>query len=179
MSASFVNKLVVDRDAGYSTQQYNVYILRYDGNMLAQKNLTKLIEIVYKNFEEISDNPTLNHTRLEIARLLSSPKGTCIFAVIKGQIVAYLIAEITVIDNLRQLMHIAYLFTTPVRRGNGISTSMLNFIQLCAQQQNISTLSLSFDTYNKTLEKFYINNHFVYDSNLRSYQRYDMMVKYI
>lgn len=179
MSASFVNKLVVDRDAGYSQKRRSVHVLRYVGDELAQRNLTKFVEVVYRNFEELADTPSLNHTRREIARLLTSPKGICIIAIIDGQMVGYLIAEVTVVENLRQLMHIAYLFTSPVYRGKGIATYMLNLIQVYAQQQNINTLSLTFDTYNKPLEKFYLNNHFVYDSNLRSYQRYDMLVKYI
>ena len=179
MSGSFVNKLVVDRDAGYSKERKTVHVLRYDGNVLAQRNLTKFIEVIYRNFEHLANTSTLNHNRQEIERLLTSPKGICIIAVVGGQIIGYLIAEITVIENLKQLMHISYLFTSPVYRGKGIATYMLNRIQVYAQQNNINTLSLTFDTYKKSLEKFYLNNHFVYDSNLRSYQRYDMMVKYI
>lgn len=179
MSTGFVNKLVVDRDAGYSQERKTVHMLRYVGDVLARRNLTKFIEIVYRNFEELDDISELKHTRREIARLLTSPKGVCIIAVIQGQIVGYLIAEVTVIENLKQLMHIAYLFTSPVHRGKGIATYMLNIVQIHAQQLNIATLSLTFDTYDKPLEKFYLNNYFVYDSNLRSYQRHDMLVKYI
>lgn len=179
MSGSFVNKLVVDRDAGYSKKQRTVHVVRYVGDKLAQRNLTKFIQVVYRNFEHLANTSSLNHTRQEIARLLTSPKGICVIAIVGGQMIGYLIAEITVIENLRQLMHIAYLFTSPVYRGKGIATYMLNRIQVYAQEQNISTLSLTFDTYNKPLEKFYLNNRFVYDSDLRSYQRYDMLVKYI
>lgn len=179
MTGIFVNKLVVDRDAAYSTKRRTVHILRYVGDELAKRNLTKIIEIVHYNFEELADVPELKHNRREIGRLLTSPMGICVIAIINGRIVGYLIAELTIVDNLRQLMHIAYLFTSPVYRSKGIATYMLNFIQSCAQKLNVNTLSLTFDTYDTGLEKFYTNNHFVYDSNLRSYQRYDMMVKYI
>jgi GNAT superfamily N-acetyltransferase len=179
MAGNFVNKLTVDRDNGLSTKPKTVYILRYVGDELAKRNLKKIVEVIYKNFEELETTMSLNHNRREIARLLTSPKGICIIATIGRQMVGYLIAELTVVENLRQLMHIAYLFTSPVYRGKGVATYMLNKIQTYAQQQNITVLSLTFDTYNKPLERFYLNNNFFYDSNLRSYQRHDMLVKYI
>ena len=179
MTGSLVNKLTVDRDMGYSKEPRLVYLLRYTGIDLGQRNMKKFTEIIYKNFEEINDITSLKHNRSEILRLLTSPKSIIIIATINRQIVAYLIAEITIIENLRQIMHISYLFTSPVYRSKGIATYLLNLIQIYAQEQNINTLSLTFDTYNKSLEKFYLNNYFVYDSNLRSYQRYDMLLKYI
>ena len=179
MTGIFVNKLVVDRDAGYSKERRTIHILRYVGDQLARRNLYKFVDIIHYNFEALANVPELKHDQNEIARLLTSPKGICIIATLNGQIIAYLLAEVTVVENLKQLMHIYYLFTSPVYRGKGIATYMLNFIQVCAQQLNINTLSLTFDTYDKALERFYTNNNFTYDSNLRSYQRYDMLVKYI
>lgn len=176
---TFVNKLVVDRANGFSQERRTIHVLRYTGDELASRNLFKIVETVYQNFEELANTAKLNHTRREVTRLLTSPKGTCIIATLNGQIIGYLIAEITVVENLKQLMHIYYLFTTPVYRSKGIATYMLNMLQTCAQQLNINTMSLTFDTYDKPLEKFYTNNYFTYDSNLRSYQRYDMLVKYI
>jgi len=60
-----------------------------------------------------------------------------------------------------------------------MATYMLNMIQQYAQDQNIDTLSLTFDTYNQGLTKFYFDQFFEFDPNLRSYQRYDMLVKYV
>jgi len=179
MGGRFVNKLVVDRDDGFSPERKAIHMLRYTGDVLVNRNMRKMMDVIYRNFEELGDSTELNHTRREIARLLTSPKAIIIIATYKDQIIGYLIAESTMVENLKQLMHIYYLYTSPVYRSRGIATYMLNLIQTYAQELNISTLSLTFDTYNKKLEKFYVNNYFVYDSNLRSYQRYDMMVKYV
>src|SRR5438105_4050185 len=121
MSTSFVNKLTVDRDDAFSQEPKTVHVLVYNGNQLAHRNMRKFMEVVYRNFEELADVNVHNHTRREIARLLTSPKSTIIIATINGQIVAYLIAEITVVENLRQLMHIVYLYTSPVYRAKGIA----------------------------------------------------------
>ena len=76
-----------------------------------------------------------------------------------GVIVGYLIAEET-IYNMRKLMHIYYLYTASIHRGHGIATKLLNLIQEYALEYRINTLSLTYDTYNKSLTKFYLNNYF-------------------
>jgi hypothetical protein len=105
MTGNMVNKLTVDRDAGFSNERRTVHMLRYTGDQLAQRNLYKIVDVVYKNFEELADISELKHTGHEIARLLTSPKSTIIFGVYRGQIISYLIAEITVVEDLKQLMH--------------------------------------------------------------------------
>jgi len=175
----FINKHVVDKARATSPKRLTVQFSRYTGSQLAKRNLEKFVEAVYKNFDNLADEPTLNHTEREIGRLLTSPKSIIIIGTIDGVIECYLIAEVTVVENLRQLMHIYYIYTAPVSRGKGFSTHTLNLIQKYAKELNISALSLTFDTYNKELERFYVNNYFIYDENLRSYQRQDMMVKYI
>lgn len=179
MSGTFVNKTTVDRDQYRTPARETVHFLRYTGNDLYVRDMRKLVEVIYRNFEELADSPELKHNYGEIAKLITSPKSIIILGTIDKVIVSYLIAEITVVENLRQLMHIYYIYTSPMYRSKGIATYMLNLIQRYAEELNISALSLTYDTYDKNLEKFYLNNYFIYDENLRSYQQYDMLVKYI
>lgn len=177
--AQFINKRVVDKARATSPKRLTLQVNRYTGSELGKRDLYKFVQAVYKNFDNLADEPALNHTEREVGRLLTSPKSIVIIGTIDHVIECYLIAEVTVVENLRQLMHIYYIYTAPVSRGKGFSTYTLNLIQKYAKELNISALSLTFDTYNKELERFYTNNYFVYDENLRSFQRYDMMVKYI
>jgi RimJ/RimL family protein N-acetyltransferase len=182
MTGIFVNKLVVDKDDAYETIQTRnkvrkpINVLRYTGDELASKDIRKFIEIIYRNFEEANQWSELNHNRTEITRLLTSPDSIIIIAMLYKRIVGYLIAE-EIVVNQKKIMHIYYIFTTPVRRRSGIATYMLNLIQKYTTDNDIHAVSLTFDTYNKKLEKFYYSNHFRYDSELRSYQRHDMLVK--
>jgi len=169
----------VNRNKTYSNVGKTVCCLRYTGNNLANRDMSKLIDVVYGNFESLDERPELNHTRLEIDRLLSSPKSIIIIGTINKVIVSYLLAEITSTEDLRQLMHIYYIYTAPAYRGKGIASYMLNLIEKYTQELNITLLSLTFDTYDKKLERFYLNNDFMYDPNMRSYQQHDMMIKYI
>ena len=154
-------------------------VIRYTGNDLNSRNISKFANIIFDNFKEIEDDEELNHNIREITRILISPKSITILCIYNKQIIGYLIAEITVVDDLKQLMHIMYIYTSPIHRSKGIATYLLNIIEKYAKELNINTLSLTYDTYNKNLEKFYFNNNFTYDSNLRSYKRHDMLVKYI
>lgn len=155
-----------------------VHILTYTGNQLARRNVSKLVTSVFKNFNTLEFVSSLKHNKREIARLLTSPLTVILLAIKNKTIIGYLIAETTIYEN-RTLLHIHYLYTVSVHRKKGLASYMLNMIQQYAQEQNIPTLSLTFDTYNQGLTKFYFDQYFEYDPNLRSYQRYDMLVKYV
>lgn len=174
-----LNRYILEKEKAVSTQRRKVNLLRYTGPQLARRDMRKFIQVVYQNFIDLAEDPQLGHTKEELKDLVTSPQSIIIIGTIDGVIVCYLIAKITVVENLKQLMHIYYIFTAPAYRGRGLATVMLILIQKYSKEMNINTLSLTFDTYNKTLERFYMNNHFVYDSNLRSYKRHDMLVKYI
>jgi len=179
MAGNFVNKTTVDREKLRTNEERTVNFLRYTGDDLVRRDMRKLIEVVYRNFEELNTSPELNHTRNEIARVITSPTSITIIGSINGIISCYLIAGLTQLDDLKTLMHIHYIYTSPMYRGNGLATYMLNLIEKYSIAMGIGYLSLTFDTYDKKLEEFYMNNGFMYDSNLRSYQRHDMLVKYL
>lgn len=176
------NKLMADRDKFIQnrTEGATINFLVYTGDVLAKRDLRKLIEVIYRNFEELGDIRGLKHNRFEIADVLTSKGSVTIIGVMNGVIVCYLIAKPTVYpDSRRELFHIYYLFTSPAHRGNGAGTYMLNMIHKIALENDIYTLSLTYDTYNKTLTKYYLQNGFEYDDEIRSYKRYDMLVKYL
>lgn len=180
MSGRSVNKLTADIDNFMeSRKSQTISILRYTGNDLAKRDMRKFTEIIYKNFEQIANNPKLQHNREEITRLLTSSKSIILIATNNNVVISYLIAEITQIPDLSNVMHIYYVYTSPTYRSKGVATKMLNLIQNYTEEIGINILSLTFDTYDKMLERFYLNNNFVYDKNLRSYLRYDMLVKNI
>jgi GNAT superfamily N-acetyltransferase len=178
MTGIFVNKLVVDRDDAYSKKPRTVHFLRYTGDQLAHRDMRKFTDIIYRNFEELENVEGIEHNRIEIAKLMTSSQSIIIIGTLNGTIISYCLAEVTIYGQ-RKLMHIYYIYTTPVHRGHGIASYMLNLIHRYAVEAMISTLSLTFDTYNKMLTKFYFDNNFEYDSELRSYQRYDMLVKHL
>ena len=179
---TFINKEIADRDkiikANDSTIK-TVNLLVYTGNVLRSRDLRKFIEIIYRNFEDIAITPELSHNRRTIDEVMKSPTSITLIAEIDKIIIGYLLANIVNIDNNRKYMHIQYLYTSSYYRGNGIATKLLNTIHQYASITGLDRLSLTFDTYDKNLEKYYLSNGFVYDNELRSYKRHDMMIKFI
>ena len=161
-----------------SETQEIVHVITYTGKELAQHNIFKLVDAVFKNFNNPKYNDKLNHNPKEIARLLTSSRTIILFAILNGKIIAYLIAEI-ITQNEQKMMHIYYLYTARIHRGKGLASYLLNIIENRTNDLKINTLSLTFDTHNKSLKHFYLNQYFEFDPRFRSNQRYDMLFKSI
>ena len=159
-------------------QNKTIMFLRYDGKQLKFRYLYSFIDIIYKNFEYLDGNNKLIHTRESIESVLLSESSIIIIAILENSIIGYLIADIINFKSYK-LMHIYYLYTVPAYRGIGIATYMLNLIQKYTIEFNVYILSLSCDTYDKSLVKFYMDNYFDYDVRFRSFERYDTFIKNI
>lgn len=178
MSGIFVNRGLTKIDERNDTSNKEIPVLWYTGSNMQNRDIRKFVEVIYRNFEEIEPKRELNHNRTEITRILTSPTSLTLVATYKKSIVSYIIADLVEFNN-RLLMHIYYLFTAPGYRNKGVATFLLNQIQDYADIYNCKALSLTYDTYNHQLTKFYLSNGFNYDPEIRSDQRHDMLVKYI
>lgn len=178
MGGEFVNRGVTIIDERNSNQDKDIRVLWYTGENLQKKDIRKFVEVIYRNFEEIAKVKKLNHNRTQIKKYITSDTALIIIATYNNEIISYGIADLVLYNN-RKLMHIYYLFTSPAYRNKGVATYLINQIQEYASEYKCSALSLTFDTYNKQLSKYYETNGFTFDPDLRSKQRYDMIVKYI
>lgn len=178
MSGIFVNRGMTIIDERNDTSAKDIHVFWYTGSNMQNRDIRKYVEVIYRNFENIEPVRELNHNRTEIKRIITSPTAIIIIATLNGSIISYIIADL-VEFNRRMLMHIYYLFTSPAHRDKGVATFLLNQVQEYADVYNCNALSLTFDTYNHVLGKFYISNGFAFDSELGSGQRYDMLIKYI
>jgi len=168
------------QDMLYRSNEVSSHIIFYKltGRELLEIDVRKFVTVCYKNFDSLDEVTGADHSQQSIYHRLKSPNSILILAVNGKSIVGYLIAQ-PIEHNLRKLMHIYYLYTSSLFRGKGIATYMLNIIQRHSHNMGINTLSLTYDTYDKKLTRFYLNNNFSYDEELRSLQRYDMLVKYV
>lgn len=178
MAGTFVNRGVTKIDERNRPKDREIQIKWFSGSNLKNKDMRKMVEVIYTNFEHLSKYSELTHTREEIMRVLTSKTSMLLVATYKGSIVSYLLADL-VGFNKRLFMHIYYLFTSPSYRSNGVATFLINSIQSYADVYDASALSLTYDTYNLKLRRYYMSNGFRMDSELRSGKRFDMMVKLI
>lgn len=178
MSGIFVNRGMTKIDERNDPSRKEIKVLWYTGSNMQNRDIRKFVEVIYRNFEQLEPIRELNHNRTEIKRVLTSPTSLILVALLEESIVSYIIGDLVLLNN-RLLFHIYYLFTSPGYRSRGIATFLLNQVQDYADVFGCTALSLTYDTYDKKLTKFYISNGFNYDPELRSEQRYDMLVKYI
>ena len=153
-----------------------VRFLRYRGHELAKKNLVKLATNIFRHFLHLENVKGLDHSLETVYDRLVSDQAITILAVNNGSIIGYLVADQT-LYNMENLMHIYYLYVIPSFRNKGVATFMLECITDYALEQGINALSLTYDTNDKNLTRFYNNNKFYFDDGIRSYQRYDMLVR--
>jgi GNAT superfamily N-acetyltransferase len=178
MSGIFVNRGLTKIDERNDPSNKEIQILWYTGSNMQGKDIRKFVEVIYRNFEELEPKRELNHNRTEIKRIITSPTALILIAIYNKAIVSYIMADLVEYNN-RLLMHIYYLFTAPGYRNKGVATFLINQVQEYADVYNCKALSLTFDTYNHPLTKFYMSNGFNYDPELKSNRRHDMLVKYI
>jgi ribosomal protein S18 acetylase RimI-like enzyme len=156
----------------------NIEMLRFTGSEIKNIDIRKFVEVIYRNFYELSIVRGSSHSKETIHERLNSRDTLIILAMNRGHIIGYLIAQKTPHQQY-VLMHIYYIYTSPIFRNKGVATQMLNLIHKYSKELGYRIMSLTFDTYDMKLTKFYLDNNFTYDKNLRSYQRFDMLVKYI
>lgn len=182
MSGSFVNRGMMKIFEQNDTSSKTIKVYWYTGSNMQNRDIRKFVEIIYRNFEEFEPTRELNHNRTEIKRILTSPTSLTLVAVYSNgsniSIVSYLIADLFISNN-RRMMHIYYLFTSPAYRDKGVATYLLNQVHEYADVFNCKALSLTYDTFNHKLAKFYFANGFNYDSELMTGQRFDSLIKYI
>ena len=178
MGGQFVNRGLTKIDERNDPTRREIEVLWYTGSNMQNRDIRKFVEVIYRNFEEIATVTELNHNRKEIKKVLTSPTCLILIATFGGSIISYLIADLVVYNN-RLLMHIYYIFTALGYRNKGVATFLLNQTQDYADTYDCSALSLTYDTFNHDLAKYYISNGFTYDPELKTGQRYDALVKFI
>lgn len=178
MSGQFVNRGLTKIEERNDPRNREVGVLWYTGGNMQNRDIRKFVEVIYRNFEDLGEVNILNHNRKEIKKVLTSPTALILAAILDNTMIGYLVADLVVYNN-RTLMHIYYLYTGPAYRSKGVATFLLNQVQDYADVYDCSALSLTHDTYQHKLTKFYLSNGFTYDPSLRSRMRYDMMVKFI
>lgn len=159
----------------------DIIFTTYTGNDLTNKQKYKISDNIFFIFRKLRENPELQHTREEIYNNLSNNNSILIVAVIRinnnYQIVGLLLA--TPVQEIPNLLHIYYIYTAADFRNVGIATKLLEQLYGMGKRNKYTKISLTYDTYDNKLTKFYFRNQFYFDPTLRSYKRYDMLVRAI
>lgn len=145
--------------------------LRY----INRQNLNGFINTVYNNFIELAKYPELKHTPEELGRLMTSDNLVMYTITYNKMMIGYLIAEKMQLDDGRDVLFIAYLYVAKKYRSEGLGTVMLDKANGFAKANNLNALMLVCDTDDQKVMNFYFTKGFMYDLNLRRYNKYDVL----
>jgi ribosomal protein S18 acetylase RimI-like enzyme len=160
-----------------STTQQALVIKEYAGGF---KETTKYFTAtIYKNFRELTNDPTLKHTPNEINKLLKSPKMYSLLVYDSvHKMLAYLIGEIMELQNGRMVFYITYIYVASKYRGLGIASKLINIIFSKVDSWDLDGIMLICDTENKLVHDFYLKRGFMPDQTYRRYDQHEVISWY-
>ena len=153
----------------FTTREFNGERMKYN------PNINNLVETIHNNFLELSKYPVLKHNKYEIHRLLTSPNLIMFTIYNDGNMIAYLIGEIIVLNDGRKVLYISYLYVSSKYRGMSLGSNLLKMAIDKASALNMNSVVLIVDTEDQRALDFYMKKGFMYDQYLRRYDRYDVL----
>jgi len=142
---------------------------------ITNRNLDNFIDIIYNNFYNLTAYPVLKHNKEEISRLLKSPKLLLFTIFLHDKMIGYIVGEYVKLDDGRNVAYVSYLYVSSKFRGAGIGTILLNTLINKAMMAKVDDIVLISDTEDQKVLDFYFKKGFIYDLQLRRYDRYDIL----
>lgn len=152
----------------------NIHIVR---NITPEK-AKKLIDVVYKNFEELTEYPELKHNPRELMRLLTSETAKVLLIIINGKIAAYLVGEAIDLVDGRKVFYVSYIYTATKFRKQGFASRLMEYVENLAKEFNYDGVLLTCDTENDTVHNFYLSRGYFPDLILRNYKKHDVLYRH-
>src|SRR5437764_225383 len=83
--------------------------------------------------------------------------------------------QIMKLNDHRTVLYISYLYVSSKYRSLGLGATLLNMAIQRASLLNLNSVVLIVDTENQKVLDFYMKKGFIYDQQLRRYDRYDIL----
>ena len=142
---------------------------------LKKNDLTLLIDLIYYNFENLSNFQNLNHNKKQIEKILKSDDSYVFFILNKNKIIAYMIAESVLLADGRIVFYIYYLYTSPQFRNMGFASKLIEIGRKTGNNNNCIGIMLTCDTSDTKVHDYYLKKGFMPDMLMRTYDRFDVL----
>jgi ribosomal protein S18 acetylase RimI-like enzyme len=155
-------------------------ITLYPGDIKNQ-DLTLFVDLIYRNFIELTSEDKLMHTKEGIEQNLRKDNSIIIIIMNKdlNKMIAFLTANVMELDDRRKVFYISYVYTAENYRNKGLASKLLDLSEKEAQKNKCNGIMLIFDTHKNNLLHFYEGRGFMQDINLRRYEQHDVFYKII
>ena len=152
-------------------------IITLTARELKSQDKTLLIDIIYKNFLELSTDSRLNHTKAEIRKTLDSD-GVVLFIILHdNKIIGYLLGEVMDLEDSRHELFISYIYVVKFMRNKKLGCKLLSLAISYGIEQRLDGIMLIYNTSDRKLERFYDKYGFMLDFHLRRYEQHDVFFK--
>ena len=142
---------------------------------LKKNDLTLLIDLIYYNFEYISNIKELNHNKKQIEKILKSDDSYVLFILNNNKITAYMIAQSMLLRDGRIVFYIYYLYTSPQFRNMGLASKLIEIGRKIGHDNNCIGVMLTCDTSDTKVHNYYLKKGFMPDMLMRKYDRFDVL----
>lgn len=144
---------------------------------LKTSRLDKFVEVIYKNFENLSEFPNLKHNRSELFRLCRSNNAKIYIVTYNKKMISYLIGEIMYLNDGRKVFYVAYIYTAGRFRGQGIASELMKITEEYTKNYNLDGVLLTCDTNDYNVYKFYSKRGYMPDLILRNNTRHEILFR--
>lgn len=143
--------------------------------------LNKFIEIIFLNFEELSEIKELKHSKYEIFETIMKENSLFILCMNEtlSKIIGYLIGYFIILNDQRKVFYISYIYVSKSHRNQNIGKTLLDICEKETLRNKHNGVLLTCDTTKQLVMDFYSKKGYMLDFNLRRYSRYDVYYKQI
>ncbi len=141
-------------------------------------NLDMFSTTIYNNFIQLSNNQDLNHTTIEIKRILQSNNMHGFKLILDGKIIGYILNEINVIPDGRMVMYVHYVYIALKYRNNGFGKILVKKTLDKSKHLGISFVMLVCNGQDNKVLSFYKQFGFDIDTIQKQKEPYIVLVKY-
>lgn len=149
----------------------------YNHEKLKRFNLASLTNVIYSNFIELSNYPTLKHTKNDIYNLLKSENVLICLYITNKKIGGYMVGEFMKLNDGRHVFYVSYIYTGIQFRKHGVGSKMMKIVDGLVQQYGLDGIMLTCDSNDQSVYDFYLKKGFMPDMILRNYGQHEVMYK--
>lgn len=155
----------------------NIIVITLTSKDLKKQDNALLVNNIYKNFLDLSQDSRLNHNKLEIKKTLNS-EGVVLFLLLQNnKIIGYLLGEIMDLKDSRHVLFISYIYVVKYMRNNRLGCKLMSLAISYGMDNRLDGIMLIYNTSDRKLARFYDKYGFMLDFHLRRYESHDVFFK--
>jgi ribosomal protein S18 acetylase RimI-like enzyme len=155
----------------------SIVALKYSDIQTQDINL--LTDMIYRQFEDLSNQPKLKHTPRDIHNTLLNENVLLVLLMEKEKMIGYLLSYIEHLEDGRRILFISYVYIAKQYRRRGYGDRLMSYVEDYADKNKCDGVMLIYDTENTKLNHFYEKRGYMPDLQLRRYDQHEIVYKYV